>query len=168
MKYLGHHTTPNVTNMYKILQSGYLKPGAETGKARLYGKQNGLSKYIYLKFFDITGGIPHFELDVDLLLDNFSYLNYGWAANPEDYDRNIDGHNINKTEMLKIIKNYRNKLKENRSPYFDHEILLTENIDLVKYLRRVTLSKRYMEYDTFDKLIRLLERKYPNVEVRIL
>jgi hypothetical protein len=160
--FLGHQTSQNITDIYKILESGYLKSGKKTGIVRMWGWENP-SKYIYLMFYDITCGIPHLELDNNLLLENISHLNLGWNGGPSKNSINIDGSKITKKELKEILKKYRNNVKNKNDTY--HEILVEEDIDLVKYLRKLTLFKSDKDKKTYYKLLQLMKRKYPNVEI---
>jgi hypothetical protein len=159
---LGHQTNPNITNIYRIMKSGYLKSGQKTGIVRMWGWDNP-SKYIYLMFYDITGRPPHFELDSNLLLENTSYLNVSWNGEPEKDSISINGSKINKKQLKKILKKYRNDLKKLYES--THEILVEEDIDLVKYLKKITLFNDVKGKKTYYKLLKLMKIKYPNVEI---
>ena len=66
-----------------------------------------------------------------------------------------------------ILKNYRNDIKSHNLPkkFLTHEILLEKDIDLVKYLRKLTLFRSVKGKKTYYKLLKLMKRKYPNVEI---
>lgn len=162
---LGHQTSHNITDIYKIMQNGYLRPGTKTGVVRMYGQN--LSKYIYLMFFDITGGLPHLELDSNLLLENISWLNKSWNGEPSKNSIKVDGSKIDKKQLQEILKKYRNDIKSQNLPktFLQHEILLEKDIDLVKYLRKLTLFRSVKSKKTYYKLLKLMKRKYPNVEI---
>ena len=57
---LGHQTEPLIANYYKILKSGYLKTGKETGVKRMIGDYP-VSKYIFLTYFHFGEHIPYFS-----------------------------------------------------------------------------------------------------------
>lgn len=167
--YLGHQTNPNITTIYNILNSGYLKSGYETNKNNLYGKgEKHNSKFIYLMFYDITETIPHFELNIDLLLDNVSYLNLTWYAKINNKSIKIDGKKTDKKTINKIITKYRNDIK--KQPILLHEILIRHDIDLTKYLRKITIFKKSITNapNTYNKMKILLKKKYPTVKVKII
>ena len=54
---LGQESKTNLDVMYKILKSGYLKPGAQVGEQGVHGFYNeeGMN-FIFLMFFDIGMG----------------------------------------------------------------------------------------------------------------
>lgn len=159
---LGHQTNPNITNIYKIMQSGYLKPGSKTGVVRMWGWDKP-TKYIYLMFFDIAGGLPHFELDSNLLLDNIAWLNKSWSSVPSKNAIKVDGSKINSTQLQKILRKYRKSLSTDNSSV--HEILLEKDIDLVKYLQKIRLVRNDKSKKTYKKLLILMKKKYPNVKI---
>ena len=160
---LGHQTNPHIKNIYKILKSGYLKPGIKTGIVRMWGWKNP-SKYIYLMFYDITRGImPHLELDSNLLLENIAYLNNSWGGEPHKNSIRIDGSKLNKKQLKEILTKYRNYQKKDGMS--EHEILLKNDIDLVKYLRKITLFNKDKGTKTYYKLLELMKTKYPKVEI---
>jgi len=164
---LGHQTENNITNMYKILQSGYLKAGIKTNTCRLYGfGSKNPSKYIYLMNYDITGGIPHLELDSNLLLENISYLNEYWLGKPSNMSIKINGQKTNKKQLEYLLNKYIKKVKTNIM--LQHEILLEKDIDLTKYLRKITLFSNVKTTKTYDKLVKLMNKKYPNVKISFL
>ena len=167
---LGHQTSTNIKNIYKIMKSGYLKSGIKTGVIRMWGWENP-SKYIYLMFYDVARMTPHLELDSNLLLENISYLNNGWSGEPHKKSIRIDGSKINKKELKEILTKYRNDVKNQKIynnyknlPLF-HEILLEKDIDLVKYLRKLTLFNDVKGKKTYYKLLELMKKKYPKVEI---
>lgn len=163
---LGHQTSTNITDIYKIMQNGYLRPGTKTGVVGMWGWDNP-SKYIYLMFYDITGGLPHLELDSNLLLENISWLNKSWSGEPSKNSIKVDGSKIDKKQLEEILKKYRNDIKSQNLPktFLKHEILLEKDIDLVKYLRKLTLFRSVKGKKTYYKLLKLMKRKYPNVEI---
>lgn len=165
---LGHLTNPTVTNIYKILQDGYLRPGTKTGVVRMWGWNNP-SKYIYLTISHFNAIFSNFELDSNLLLENISWLNTYWNGEPNKNSIKVDGSKIDKKQLQKILKKYRNDIKSRyRGGENDdtlHEILLENDIDLVKYLRKLKLSRSFTGKKTYYKLLTLMKTKYPNVEI---
>jgi hypothetical protein len=161
---LGHQTSVSITNLYKILQSGYLKSGKEVGKRRLIGDQP-FSKYIFLTLLipRELQNLPHFELSIDLLLDNISYLDLGWNGEPSSDAIKVKGSKMNKTQLNKIIKDYINDMKEEGD--YSHEILVENKINLKKYLKAIRIDNCMKKYKTCKKLLKLLKNKYPNVKI---
>ena len=124
---LGQESKTNLDVMYKILKSGYLKPGAQVGEQGVHGFYNeeGMN-FIFLMFFDIGMGKnmlkikkknkllrtcrkPNYLLTPELLLDRNSYLNLGWYGVKNNNSIKIKGKeikNINQkvTELRNIIK----------------------------------------------------------------
>ncbi len=170
---LCHQSDGHITSIYKILQSGYLKSGKETGVTRMWGWDWDPSKYIYLTVCGIDRMYVTFELDSKLLLDNFSYLNIGWCATPSSNAVRVKGKNINEVKLSKILNKYVEEIKEKQSEHnrtMSHEILLKHQVDLKKYLRKVNVHGGYINNapKTFDRLLKLIDKEYPNVKVAIL
>ena len=160
---LGHQTDTSITTLYNILQSGYLKSGKEVGKRRLIG-DNPFSKYIFVTLL-IPGylqNLPHFELRTNLLLYNVSYLNLGWNAKPEKDAIKIYGSKINKKQLTKILSNYISDMKDSG---YVHEILVENKIDLKKYLTAIRIDNCMKKYKICKKLLKLLEKEYPDVKI---
>lgn len=161
---LTHQTNISITNIYSILQSGYLKSGKDVKKKRLIGNYP-LSKYVFLnlKSDDIKPSrLPHFEFSIDLLLDNIFYLNIGENGGPSRKSVRIIGSQLNKKQLIKILKNYVKKIKKFN---FSHEIVLENKIDLKKYLYSVRIDNKYKKYKTYDKLIKLINKKYSDIKI---
>ena len=77
---LGHQSSTSVTNIYKILQDGYLRSSKETGITMLTG---GFSnKYIFMEICQMVEKPYHFLLDSKLLLDNNFHFHLGWSDKP--------------------------------------------------------------------------------------
>ena len=170
---LGHNTNPLISNIYKILQSGYLKSGKETGITRFSGDRPELQEYIYLMVVGLNKSKTgfRFELDYELLLDNIFYLNVGWRGEPSDDAVKINGKKIDKIKLNATLETYAKKVKKinPKSEYaaVSHEILVSRKIDLEKYLRKIVISRSDIKRakKTYERLRKLLKRRYPNVEV---
>ena len=167
--YLGHMVFGyTITELYKILQSGHLRPGIKTGNEKLYsGNKKHLSPYIYLAFYTYT---PHFTFDLKLLLDNNFYLvKRCWSRFPNKTKR-IIGSSLTEKELDKKLIQYTKGLHTNNSP-MNNEIILEKDISLVKYLQKITLTIKKKDIQkapkTYKKLQELIKRKYPNVHVNI-
>jgi hypothetical protein len=163
---LGHQTDTSISNLYKILKSGYLKSGKEVGKRRLIGNDlnEPLSEYIFLTLL-IPGYLqvlPHFELNTNLLLDNVSYLSTGWNAKPTKVSVKINGSVINNKQLTKILNTY---LKYMKDYYYNHEILVENKIDLKKYLKTIRIDNCMKKYKTCTKILNLLKKEYPDVKI---
>ena len=165
--YLGHTVFGySITELYKILQSGYLRPGIKTGNEKLYsGNKKHLSPYIYLAFYTYT---PHFTFDPKLLLDNNFYLvKGGWSRFPNKTKR-ILGSSLTEKELYKKLILFTKGLHTNNSP-MNNEIILEKDISLVKYLQKIRFYKKDIQKapKTYKKLQELIKKKYPNVHVSI-
>jgi hypothetical protein len=163
---LSHSTDPKLTNIYRILQSGYLKPGIRTGVSRMYGSE--LSKYIYTMIMDNKYLIPRystFRLDKYLLLDNISYMHASWGGEPGEDSFRVDSK-TSKKELNKFLKQIKKEGDKYRDP-LKHEILSTQDIDLKKYLRVLKLNKKEIPKakKTYQKIMKMMEKKYPDVKV---
>jgi hypothetical protein len=193
---LGQESKTNLDVMYKILKSGYLKPGAQVGEQGVHGFYNeeGMN-FIFLMFFDIGMGKnmlkikkknkllrtcrkPNYLLTPELLLDRNSYLNLGWYGVKNNNSIKIKGKeikNINQkvTELRNIIK------KKKINSMYTNEFLIKKKINLKKYLKEITIFLRekpkipeYLVYYKeeqilYNKIIDILKNKYPNVEVYV-
>ena len=135
--YLGHTVFGStITELYKILQSGYLRPGIKTRNVKMYGTKKDPSPYIYLAFYTHT---PHFTLDPKLLLDNNFYLvKGGWSRFPNKNKR-IHGSTLTEKELDKKLIQFQKGLGTENSPD-NNEIILEKDISLVKYLQKITLT----------------------------
>lgn len=149
--YLGHTVFGySITELYKILQSGYLRPGIKTGNVKLYGNKKHLSPYIYLAFYTY---IPHFTFDPKLLLDNNFYLvKGGWSRFPNKTKR-ILGSSLTEKELDKKLILFTKGLHTNNSP-MNNEIILEKDISLVKYLQKITLQLKKKIYKKLQKHIK--------------
>lgn len=159
-----HFTDPSLTNIYRILQSGYLKPGIRTGKVRLYGQETP-SKYIYTMVGDERNPLyehKSFHLDISFLLDNVSYLNTGWRGKPMKNSIKLTGK-MDYKELNGILNN----IKKATDPRMSHEILSTKDIDLKKYLRVLVLDKQRIANakKTYQKILTMLDKKYPKTKL---
>lgn len=163
---LGHLTNSNLTNIYKILQNGYLKSGKESGTTRMFGIHNKPSKYIYMMFAHTSKNnrviTYNFELDTSLLVEKKqkSYLNIGWLGKPSKNAICID-HKSN-LQLDKLLDDFSSKLPDSA---FSHEILLERQVNLKKYLRKITIYSESITRarHTYNKFITLLEKEYPDV-----
>ena len=177
---LGHESKTNLDVMYKILKSGYLKPGIQVGEQGvygLYGYEEGMD-FIFLMFFDIgmsknmfknknkfsrTCKKPNYLLTPELLLDRISYLNLDWYGDKNNNSIKIKG---------KEIKNINQKVTELRN-------IIKKKINLKKYLKEITIFLRenpknleYLVYYKeeqilYNKIIDILKNKYPNTKVYV-
>jgi hypothetical protein len=160
--YLIHTTDEN--NILKILEDGKLKSSSNTKNVRLYGKSEG-SKYIYLRLGK-KNDYANFVLDKKLLLENVFYLQTGWSAIP--LSEKIDGKTLSENQLDEILKkfneNVNNYIKDNKKNIgftiqMSNEIIIKNNIDLKKYLKKVNISKYDKKIDNF------LKNNYPNTNL---
>ena len=137
---LGHQSSTSVTNIYKILQDGYLRSSKETGITMLTG---GFSnKYIFMEICQMVEKPYHFLLDSKLLLDNNFHFHLGWSDKPYNSVK-VNGKKLTTTQLNKKLDSYIKRVKNNSygGIYGLHEILLEKNVDLKKYLRKVQFYK---------------------------
>lgn len=156
---LGHKTVPGITNIYKILKCGCLRPGSKTEIVHMWDFEQP-SEYIYLTIGG-TFNNSNLILDSGLLTENTSYLNKGWVGTPRKDSIKIDNQ-PSKKELSLLLLNW-NKQHPN------HEVLVVENIDLTKWLRHIVLYKRAISKarKTYEKLMKLLNTTHPAVTIEI-
>lgn len=161
------HTTSEEL-IYMILKEGYLRSSKETGKIRMYGREEG-SEYIYLRLGK-KNDYGNLILDENLLLENNFYLKTGWTG--EAYTDGLinKGKDYNKRtlkkklqEFNKSVNNYLKKTSKNEYPIpimMSNEILIRKKINLKKYLIQINLSKND------KKIIEYVEKNYPNTKIK--
>lgn len=157
--YLLHNTDESY--IYKILSDGKLKSSSKTKNVRMYGNPSG-SKYIYLRI-EQKKDLGNLYLDSKLLLENVFYLQIGWHG--EIIEEKIDGRNMKEDELKilleefkrKVVNNYKKQKKIGIPIMMSNEILVKNNINLKKYLKKIKIVNKS------DKIKNILKNNYPNV-----
>lgn len=156
--------------IYKILSDGKLKSSSKTKNIRMYGNQNNNigSKYIYLRISQ-SGDYGNLYLDSKLLLENIFYLQLGWHGEVIDKHEKIDGRKLTPKELKNILLKFKKKVKtyyqnqiKNNIPIplmMSNEILVKNNIDLRKYLKRIHIV------DKNKKIIDKINKSFPDVKL---
>jgi len=178
-------------NLIEILKSGFIKAGGGNDKeASLWCdtviRRNVINNKKYDKKLPLTISatrnldylhLPALELDVEKLSDRYKIIPY--SENPDFY---LDFHD-NKFKKCKS-KNFKSRLgRELRSKskgagkdywrvktdksHMDYgiseEIILTDKIDVSKYVKRIILNRR--SWDDNQYIIDIIKKKYPHIEV---
>lgn len=174
----------------KILKSGYIIAGGdETDSFPWWNfdvRKNVISNWKENKFISISAtrnlhyfGLPALEFDVEKLSDKYKILPF--SENPDyylDFDQKKMKPNQNK-KFGYFQNRLRTKTKEAGELYWrvktdkgamdygiSEEIILTDKIDISKYVKRIILDTPYNEFDsTNNNIIKLIHEKYPNIEV---
>jgi hypothetical protein len=171
----------NDSELIDILKDGYIISG---GVEQDYFwdiaiRKNVIQNWKKDKFKTISAtrnldyfNLPALELDVEKISDRYKIIPY--SENPDyylDFDDNklIKGSNKNIGGFQNMV---RSKSKDAGKKYwkyktddnvFDHgiaeEIILTDNLDVSKYVKRIILD------DYNQSIIKLVNKKYPNIEV---
>ena len=141
--YLCHNTPYN--NIKTILKDGYLKSGQKTGNHHLYG--NSTSKYIYLTLAT-KSCFGNMYLNPDLLLETKFILHINWSGEANDDDIIYDGLKLTKPELYNILSTYQKLLKLNviMPKFMNSEILILNDIDLHKYLLKVQVKPKDIDF----------------------
>lgn len=139
--YLSHNVWGDeAKDILTILKDGFLKPGVKTGRSVMHGDTK--SKYIYLS---INEKNDTFHLDPKLLLENVAYLNTRWNATPRDNAIKVIGSKLTPSQLTKVLKEFMRIVKKVGKKHMSHEILVTEDIDLHRYLRKVNTDDEMVE-----------------------
>lgn len=160
--YMLQHFSP-FENHESIIKEGWLKSGYKEG---LYGKK---SKWIYVRInteINQMDSMYDFLIDESVLLHTKFILHTGWYS--EDYKCNeiIDGTQLTKYKLKKILEKFKEICKlnyelkkiihgKNMFVHHSNEILIKEDIDLHKYL---------VAYNGNEKLIEYIKINYPKVK----
>jgi hypothetical protein len=169
--YLQHRTS---ADELKILQDGFLKSSSKTGISHWRGEDKSI--WIYTRIntdLDRYDGFADFYLDHSLLLHTKFILQVGWQGEEDIKTRDIiDGTKLTKKKLRDILLAFKNMCVEKYKitcilrgykdgSLYSNEILILDDIDLHKYLRKMKLSK-----DPSSKAIRAyLKENYSNVQV---
>lgn len=159
--YLLHNTDESY--IYKILSDGKLKSSSKTKNVRMFGQPSG-SKYIYLRL-NQKKDYGNLYLDPKLLLENIFYLQTGWHGEP--VSEKIDGRKLTFTQLNKILSDFRKQVQKyykiqlkNNIPIpimMSNEILVKNNIDLKKYLKKIHIVNKN------QKIINTINESYPKI-----
>lgn len=159
--YLLHNTDESY--IYKILSDGKLKSSSKTKNVRMFGQPSG-SKYIYLRL-NQNNDNGNLYLDTKLLLNNIFYLQTGWHGEP--VTEKIDGRNLTLTQLNKILSDFRKQVQKYYKAQqknnilipimMSNEILVKNNIDLKKYLKKIHIINKN------QKIINIINESYPEI-----
>ena len=159
--YLLHNTDESY--IYKILSDGKLKSSSKTKNVRMFGQPLG-SKYIYMRL-NQKKDYGNFYLDPKLLLENIFYLQTGWHGEP--VTEKIDGRKLTLTQLNKILSDFKKQVQKfyktqlkNNIPIpimMSNEILVKNNIDLKKYLKKIHIVNKN------QKIINITNESYPKI-----
>lgn len=148
----------------KILQSGFLKPGIQTGQQGMYGSPS--SKCVYTRINTDNDTLAHFYIDYKILLSCKFSLHLGWSSEDSDTpDDLIDGTKLTPNKLKQMLLKFKSNVEkfsnENSNkaslPFMLNEILIYTEVDLHKYLRKANL----WDFDS----INYLKENYKNVEL---
>jgi hypothetical protein len=171
-------------NLIEILESGYIIAGGK--KSDIFWdiqlRKNVISNWEEGKFLSISATrnldymyLPALELDVEKISDKYKIIPY--IENLDyylDFDDNKLEPNINKN-LGKIQNKLRSKSKNSGEEYwkiktkkniFDfgiaEEIIITNKLDVSKYVKRIILEKSRSGNRT---VIDIVNKKYPHIEI---
>ena len=155
----------NQNKLLKILQSNYLYNSKHTKQPAMYYAQN-YSKYIFLRL-KIKNDSAQLYLDPRLLLKTIFYINLGWIGDLTEKTVKIDGRKITEQKLLKILTKLKQEAIKNTNNnnifipiMMSNEILVTHNINLHKYLKKV-----YIHNENNKTIKDYIEYNYKNVKV---
>jgi len=173
------------STLIKILKSGYIIAGGDD-KEMVWDaslRKNVIHNWRKGKFLSISATrnldylrLPTLELDVEKISDKYKILPY-----IENLDYYLDfNDNKLKTNKNKNISQFQNKIrskskdagkaywnvKTNKGAFdfgIAEEIILTDKLDVSKYVKRIILDKP--RYNSNNNIIELVNKKYPHIEV---
>jgi hypothetical protein len=178
------HKCISIYTLDKILKSGFIISGGEEQEFEWDNplRKNVIHNWGRGKFKTISAtrnfdylGLPTFELDVEKISDKYKIIPY--IENLDYYlDNFIDADKLKPTK-IKHLNNLQNQLRsksknagkaywkvKTQKDIFDfgiaEEIILTDKLDISKYVKRIILEK-----GGNDKIIKIIKEKYPNIEV---
>lgn len=160
---------PSDDEFLEVLKSGYLKPSSKTKNIKASGREEG-SKFIFLQITnDKSLDMMCYHLSPDFLKENRFLLLRGWGG-WDDIKRKelINGKELSEEEFKKELKDMKNKVDkyikntQHRIKDMSHEIIVSNQINLKKYLKRIIVPKNY------TKTIEYLKEKYPHVKIEYL
>ena len=179
------HKCRNIETLGKILKNGDIISGGEEQEFEwdMPLRKNVIHNWERGKFKTISAtrnfdymNLPAFELDVEKISDKYKIIPY--IENLDYYlDNFIDSKKLkfSKNPNLTNLQNQlRSKSKNAGKEYwkvktqkdiFDfgiaEEIILTDKLDISKYVKRIILEKDRGN----GKIIKLIKEKYPNIDV---
>ncbi len=184
------HKCTDIGTLGKILKSGYIVCGGDDEEeGRDYWnvdlRKNVIAnwKRDNTKFKTISAtrnfdylDLPAFELDVEKISDKYKIIPY--IENLDYYLDNFIDFNKLKGANNKNLTNLQNQLRsksknagkeywkvKTQKDIFDfgiaEEIILTDKLDISKYVKRIILEKDRGN----GKIIKLIKEKYPNIDV---
>lgn len=167
---LFHNTYANNLLIEKVLSDGVLKMGSELliDERRMSGGESQPYIFTLIEFADIENlehkyGAPTFIISPEILYDATAYFNNNWLSYVDDKSIviNKDDEIIHKKDKIKIIYNYLKYQKDHKeekiasgkmySPYETHELLISKNIDIKKYIVGVICFDKNV--DNIQKII---------------
>ena len=177
----------SLNTLTSILKDGYIISG---GKENEYAwdvpiRKNVITNWKQGKFKTISAtrnfdyfGLPTLELDVEKISDKYKILPY---IENLDYYLDFNDNNLepNKNSKLNKFQNQlRSKSKNVDRDYWkvkryqdvydfgiSEELILTGKLDISKYVKRIILEKNNWHKDYNKDIIKLINEKYPNIEV---
>lgn len=177
--FLYHNIFGNKKTLIKILESKYLLPSSITKNVNMFGHKTG-SPYIFMMINNSNtktnnNKIADLKFNPSLLLDNNFYLNIGWKAKPESHKDIIIGSKLTLPKLKELLKSFINnvniylKTLENKDMFkhTSHEILITNKIDLSKYLIEINVNTNNYTITQISKILKLCKLYYPNVIVNM-
>lgn len=160
-----HSTEPSNKNILAILKDGFLRPGTETGKSG-YGQ----SVDVYLRIstdIDYIDDLAQFYIDLQLLQTVQFFMRCSWGGCISENEIINVNYNITSNDLKKIMNAFkklciaRHKAIYNRATIMSNEIIISANVDLHKYLRKVRISPGRGE----KALIEYIKKNYPGVKI---
>lgn len=171
----------------EILEEGFIVAGGHDDDYDWWNvelRRNVITNWKEDKFVSISAtrnlnylGLPALELDVEKISDKYKILPY---IENIDYYLDFDENKLKKTDN-KNLKNFQNmlrsksknagkefwKIKTNKDEIdfgINEEIILTDKLDVSKYVKRIILEKS-SRYNENKSIIDLINKKYPHIDV---